>query len=82
MENTLIDREMLGQFIDELIKKKPLQVNSTEELNKMREDSIKTLDDKIGMAIFGKLTNEQNAELNQLLDDDNDSAETDRKSVV
>jgi len=67
-DNYFIDRETLGKFIDELIKKKALDVDSTEELNQLREKSIKALDDKIGMAIFGSFTKEQNAEFNQLLD--------------
>ena len=68
MDNYLIDRQTLGRFVDELIKRKALPVNTPEELNNLREESIKALDDKIGLAIFGNLTNEQNTELNQLLD--------------
>ena len=68
MDNLLIDRETLGRFVDELIKKKPLAVNNPEELNALREESIKALDDRIAMAIFGGLNEQQNAELNQLLD--------------
>lgn len=68
MDNLLIDRETLGRFVDELIKKKPLAVSNPEELNTLREESIKALDDKITMAIFGGLNEQQNEELNQLLD--------------
>ena len=68
MDNLLIDRETLGRFVDELIKKKPLAVNNPEELNALREESIKNLDDRIALAIFGGLNEQQNAELNQLLD--------------
>lgn len=68
MDNYLIDRETLGKFVDELIKRKALPVNTPEELNTLREESIKSLDDKIGLAVFGSLTNEQNTEFNQLLD--------------
>lgn len=75
MDNLLIDRETLGRFVDELIKKKPLSVGTTEELNALREESIKALDDKITMAIFGGLNEQQNAELNQLLDR-SDASET------
>ena len=60
MDNTLIDRETLGQFVDELIKKQPLPAESAENLNSLREESIKTLDDRICDAIFGRLTKEQN----------------------
>lgn len=68
MDNYLIDRETLGRFVDELIKSKTLSVSSTEELNIKREEAIKTLDEKIGLAIFRKFTPEQNTEFNQLLD--------------
>lgn len=68
MDNYLIDRETLGKFVDELIKRKALPVNTPEELNNLREESIKSLDDKIGLAVFGSLTEEQNTEFNQLLD--------------
>lgn len=70
MDNYLIDRETLGQFVDELIKQKPLDVNNTEELNNLREESIKALDKAIGVAIFSHFTEEQNTEFNQLLDRD------------
>ena len=73
MDNLLIDRETLGRFVDELIKKKPLAVNNPEELNALREKSIKELDDKIALAIFGNLNEQQNEELNQLLDRPNTS---------
>lgn len=68
MNNYLIDRETLGKFVDELIKKKPLPVNTPEELNALRENAIQSLDERIGMAVFGKLSDEQNAAFNQMLD--------------
>lgn len=68
MNNYLIDRETLGQFVDELIKKKPSPVESAEELNNFREEKIKELDDRISMAVFGSLTEDQNREINELLD--------------
>lgn len=70
MDNYLTDREALGQFIDELIKQKPLDVANTEELNNLREESIKALDKAIGVAVFSHFTEEQNTEFNQLLDRD------------
>lgn len=70
MDNYLIDRETLGQFIDGLIKKKALDVSSADELNQLREAKIRELDDRIGMAIFGSFTKAQNDEFNQLLDQD------------
>lgn len=75
MDNTLIDRQILGQFVDELIKKQPLPVSNTDELNNLREESIKALDDKICDAVFGRLTPEQDEELNDILDLDEDSSE-------
>ena len=79
MEDLLLDRETLGKFVDELIKQKALPVDNTEELNKMREDSIKSLDDKIGMAIFGRLNEEQNEEINQLLDQNEEDPDVFRR---
>ncbi len=68
MDNYLIDRETLGGFIDELIKKKPFPVNTAEELTNYREGQIKALNDRIGLAIFGRLTKSQNQEINDLID--------------
>ena len=68
MDNYLIDRQTLLQFVDELIKKKPLPVESAEELNSFREEKIKELDDQITMAVFGGLTEDQDREINELLD--------------
>ena len=79
MDKYLIDRETLGKFVDELIKRKALPVDNPEELNTLREESIKSLDDKIGLAIFGNLTDEQNTEFNQLLDR-TDAEESDYES--
>ncbi|MBR3122212.1 hypothetical protein IKF28_02080 [Candidatus Saccharibacteria bacterium] len=70
MDDYLIDRQTLGQFVDGLIKKKALPVNSPEELNNIREEAIKSLDDRIGLAIFGSFTPEQNEEFNRMLDRD------------
>lgn len=75
MDNFLIDREALGQFVDALIKKKPLPVDNLEELNDLRERNITALDDKIGMAVFSQFTEEQNAEFNRMLDRENDPSE-------
>lgn len=68
MNDYLIDRETLSEFIDELIKKKPLPLDSAEELSNFREEQIKALDDRIGLAVFGRLTEDQNREFNELLD--------------
>ena len=68
MNDYLIDRETLGRFVDELLKHKALPVDNADELNAQREAAIKTLDERIGLAIFGQFTEEQNTEFNQLLD--------------
>ena len=65
-----MDREILGKIVDELIKKKALPVETAEELNDLREKSIKELDDEISTAIFGSLDEKQSEELGQLLDRD------------
>lgn len=70
MDDYLIDRETLSQFVDELIKQKSPSVSNPEELSSLKEQSIKELDDQVGLAIFGSLTEEQAAELDQLLDND------------
>ena len=75
MDNYLIDRGVLEEFVDELIKQKPLPAANAEELNALREESIRSLDDKIGDAIFDSLNSEQLAEFNQILDSDEDSSE-------
>ncbi len=75
MNDYLIDRETLGRFVDELLKHKALPVDNADELNAQREATIKALDDKIGMAIFGKFTEDQNTEFNQLLDREETSEE-------
>lgn len=71
MDNYLIDRAALEDLADELIQKKAPSVSTTEELKTLRENTITALDDKIGLAIFGSLTEAQDAELNQLLDREN-----------
>ena len=73
MDNYLIDRETLEQFIDELMKQKPLPANTPEELNNLRESSIQSLDDEISLAIFGSLDKTQLVELNRLLDSGEES---------
>lgn len=75
MDGYLIDREALGEFIDELIKKKPLPVDNMEELTSYREEQIKALDEQIGRAVFGRLTEEQNRELNELFNRNEENPE-------
>ena len=75
MDDYLLDRRTLGRFVDELIKQKPIAVNSAEELNVFREKCMKELDDQISDAIFDNLTDEQNKELNDILDREDDTTE-------
>lgn len=67
MENNLIDRETLGQFVDALLAQKyPGQ--PTEPLSEERERAMKALDDEIGLALFGKLDDDKLQEINQIMD--------------
>ena len=75
MDNYLVDRETLAQFVDGLIKLKPSPANSADELNTIRERAIKDLDDHIGMAVFGSLSSEKLDEINQLLDNEEENPE-------
>ena len=75
MEEYLLDRETLGKFVDELIKKKALPVDNAEELEQLREKSMKELDDKISKAIFSGLSDEQKEELEQMFDRDEQDPE-------
>ena len=75
MDNYLIDRETLGQFVDELMRRRPLPANTPEELNSLREQNIKALDDEIAMAIFGSLNKAQLQEFNQILDRNEENPE-------
>ena len=67
MEDYLLDRETLMQFIDMLMKKHTLPVNSAEELTKYREEQMHALDDHVSRTLFGSLSNEQAASLSDLL---------------
>lgn len=71
----LIDESVLGQFIDELIKRKPLAVNSVEELANFRNKSIRELNNRFIEAIFHGLTETQREELSQILSSDAGAAE-------
>lgn len=71
MDKYLVDYEVLGGFVDELMKMKPIPAQNTEELNAIREEKIKSLDDKISNAIIDSLDDDQKGELSTLLDKDN-----------
>lgn len=68
MDNYLVDRETLAQFVDEIMKQKPLAANTPEEVNQLRERLIAELDQKIGHQIFGSLTRQQLADLTAMMD--------------
>ncbi|MDO4746977.1 MAG: hypothetical protein Q4A70_01360 [Candidatus Saccharibacteria bacterium] len=76
MDNYLLDYEMLGGFVDELMKAKPMPAQSAEELNVLREQNIKKLDDKVTTAVFGSLSDEQLLQMNELLDRDDSTPVT------
>ena len=73
MDDYLLDRDALGRFVDELMKQKPLDVESPEELNRIREAKMAELDQRVGDAIFGSLSDEQLDQINKLMDADVDS---------
>lgn len=68
----LVGPEVLASLVDSLIatKYKVLPPFSTGELSEMREKAIQELDERIGIAVFGKLTPAQNKEFDALLDQD------------
>ena len=71
--NYLMDQEALGNFVDELIRRKYPAGDVPAGVESLRKKSMKELDDQIGAAIFGSLTDEQDAELDRLLDQDSDN---------
>ena len=73
MDNYLIDKQVLEQFIDGLIKKRGLELN---DMNVSKEDLVGSLDKEIGIGIFGKLNNSQIIEFNSLLDVPSTSPDT------
>ena len=79
MNNYIIDRETLGQLVDDLMKKGPLSASNAEELNTLREKTMEDLDNKINMAIFESLPTEKLLELEHLMDDINTPPEVFQK---
>ena len=73
MQDYLLDRETLAQFVDELMKKRPIPVDNVTEINSFREEQMKALDDHISDAIFGSMSDAQLSSLNQLLDQEKDN---------
>ena len=75
MDNYLIDRQNLAELVDQLMEKKSLPDKTPEELDALREETIKALDDYITTSIFNSLSNEQLAELEQIFDRNEESPE-------
>ncbi|MBR2998614.1 hypothetical protein IKF34_02495 [Candidatus Saccharibacteria bacterium] len=75
MDNFIVDREILAKIIDSLIEQKPLDLNSSEELDSFREKNIKKLNDRLMFAVFNKLSEEEIEEIERLMDE-NSSEET------
>ena len=75
MDEYLIDRADLEQFVDELIKRRALPVASAEDLPSYREGIIKQLNDEITMAVFGKFSPEQLEDIERTIDAGNDTPE-------
>ena len=73
MEDYLLDRETLGQFVEKKKKKRPLPVDNAEEINNYREEQIRALDDSITNAIFGNMNESQIAGLSQLLNQEKEN---------
>lgn len=68
MESYLVDKAVLGEFVDKLLGAKfPNQ--PLEKYSDLREDAIKALDHQILKSIIGKLTKDQGAELHRLFND-------------
>lgn len=72
MENYLVDRETLAQFIDQLTSQKPLPATTPEERNQQREQLISSLDQTIRLSLLNQLSADQLDELNSLLDRDDE----------
>ena len=48
MQDYLLDRETLGQFVDELMKKRPLPVDNAEEIFEQVKQELKSDSDDSG----------------------------------
>ena len=70
-----MDREELFEFVDQLVKQKPLNAASQEEENQQREQLMDDLDRSIRLSIVHKMNDEQLDRFNDLLDRDDDAVE-------
>lgn len=74
MDNYLVDRQVLGKFIDRLLSEK-FSGRSEAELEGLREQKIKELDDRISLDITSSLSDDQLDALEMLLDAEEQSAD-------
>lgn len=70
-----MDREALAQFIDRLVKQKPLNAATPEEADQKRERLINDLDHSIRLSIVHKMSDQQLHEFSELLDRDDDGTD-------
>ncbi len=75
MDNYLVDRQILNQFVDILIKAK-FNGREPENSAKLKDDACRLLDQRVTDAIFGKLGDAQWKELNKILDNSSSTGET------
>ena len=68
MENNLVDREILAQYIDQLTSQKPLPATTAAEQTQQRERLMDALDQTIRLSFLNQLSPAQLDELNSLLD--------------
>lgn len=67
MEEYLIEHDTLAKLVDKLLSQK-YPDEAPADIDKIREDGIRKLDDKISAKVFGGLNENQLKELNKLLD--------------
>ncbi len=75
MDNYLVDRQILNQFVDILIKTK-FNGRDPEGSAKLKEDASRLLDQRITDAVFGKLGDSQLEELDKILNNSSSTDET------
>ncbi len=75
MEDYFMDRSELAQFIDRLVKQKPIKAANAQEEAMKREELMSDLDHSIRLSIINRLNDEQLDEFNDLLDHDEESNE-------
>lgn len=74
MPSTIVNRQILEQHIDSLLSQKGLHL-TPEDQEKLRDEMVQSLDDKIGIAIFSALDPPYLTEAHQLLASENASSD-------